>query len=143
MALLLNKFSESPPAEVSTLQLERTDLYRRRFRAIDSEGNDLAIDLDSLPKHNSILCDEAESKYYQIEQTPEEVCIIPVPSDPTFAAKIGWYLGNRHIPIEVTEKDIILENFPTLTDSLDRIGISYRINVQRLYCAPHSAEHRH
>ena len=51
----------------------------------------------------------------------EEVVSISMPEDPSMAAKIGWYLGNRHLPIEVREKEILLESFPTLTDSLDRI----------------------
>ena len=80
---------------------------------------------------------------YGCAEEPEEVIVIPLPEGTELAAKIGWYLGNRHIPVEVREGEIVVEVFPTLTDSLERIGIGYEERSDVLRCGPHSSGHRH
>lgn len=104
---------------------------------------DIAVDLDAPVAHGTVLADTNKQKMYRIEQLPEEVVVIPIPEEATMAAKIGWYLGNRHIPIEVREDTLVMENFPTLVDSLLRIGIKHEVTQDILRCAPHSADHRH
>ena len=78
-----------------------------------------------------------------MQQLPEEVVAIPLPESGELGAKIGWYLGNRHIPIEVRESELVMELFPTLTDSLERIGIPFQVRNDVLNCKPHSSGHRH
>jgi len=143
VALLLDRIVTHSDTEPVVLHVDRVDLYRKRFRVQSEHHGLVAIDLESPPKHDILLTDVVGSVVFRIEQNPEEICEIPIPEDASFSAKIGWYLGNRHIPIEVTSEVIRLENFPTLVDSLDRIGIKYHICEGILRCAPHSADHRH
>ena len=128
--------------EPTRIAVDRVTLYKRRWR-LTFQGLELAVDLDSAASHGQTLSNASASHFFQIEQIPEQVIMIPIPTDASMAAKIGWYLGNRHIPIEVREKEMVMENFPTLTDSLTRIGILYEQKTDILRCAPHSADHRH
>jgi len=143
VSVLFNRLGSPSDVKPVALKVAREDLYRRRFRVNHEKLGLVAVDLDLPPKHGEVLTNEAEDQYCIIDQIPEQICVIPMPEDASFAAKIGWYLGNRHIPIEVREDSIRLEVFPTLIDSLDRIGIPYETCNERLYCAPHSADHRH
>ena len=103
-------------------------------------GQWVAVALDKAAQNQDVLLGGDRS--FRIAQMAEEVVSITMPKDSSMAAKIGWYLGNRHLPIEVREKEILLESFPTLTDSLDRIGIGYSLREDVLNCRPHS-EHTH
>ena len=86
---------------------------------------------------------ESDGRRFVLRQSPEDVVVIPLPETPSMAAKIGWYLGNRHIPIEVREDEMLVEMFPTLTDSLDRIGIGYTLRSDVLRVRAHNSAHRH
>lgn len=100
----------------------------------------MAVALEKAAQNGNVLLGGGRS--FRIAQMPEEVVAITMPEEQSMAAKIGWYLGNRHLPIEVREKEILLESFPTLTDSLERIGIGYTMREDVLNCRPHS-EHTH
>lgn len=123
------------------LPVARDDLWKLRWQGVAADGTEVAVALETPAKHGMILASLERS--FRIEQLPEEVIAIPMPQDAEMAAKIGWYLGNRHIPIEVRTVEIVMGNFPTLTDSLDRIGIGYEVRQDLLLCRPHSEEHRH
>ncbi|MGJ8697333.1 MAG: urease accessory protein UreE [Verrucomicrobiaceae bacterium] len=140
MALLLNRIGPASP-EAIALPVARVDLWKRRWRATASDGSEIAVALDAPAKHGEFLWNDDRS--FQISQLPETVITIAIPDQPDLAAKIGWYFGNRHIPIEVRKNSIIAEDFPTLTDSLDRIGIAWNRRQEILNCRPHSSDHRH
>lgn len=139
MALLLNRTGSASPEAVA-LPVARIDLWKRRWRGTASDGSEVAVDLPTPAKHEDFLW--TNDSCFQISQQPETIIVIALPEKSDLAAKIGWYFGNRHIPVEVRDDAILAEDFPTLTDSLDRIGISWERREDILNCRPHS-EHRH
>ncbi|MEJ6582124.1 MAG: hypothetical protein QNL33_20675 [Akkermansiaceae bacterium] len=140
MALLLNQIG---PASIEAIPLTvaRIDLWKRRWRGTASDGSEVAVDLTSPAKHEEFLWNG--DRCFKINQLPETVIVIEMPEKAELSAKIGWYFGNRHIPVEVRDDAIIVEDFPTLTESLDRIGILWIRRQDILNCRPHSADHRH
>jgi len=140
MAVLLNRVGEVRD-DAGTIRVARVDLWKRRWRGTASDGTEVAVALDEAAKDGQCLYGEEEC--FQIVQTSEEVVAIPMPDDSEMAAKIGWYLGNRHIPIEVRAEELVMENFPTLTGSLTKIGIPHEVREDVLRCRPHSSDHRH
>jgi urease accessory protein len=140
MALLLNRIGEAT-GEAVVVKIARIDLWKRRWRGVAENGEEIAVDLEAPARNGDVLL--GERGCFRIEQGPEEVVAIAMPVLPDLAAKIGWYLGNRHIPIEVRNDEILLENFPTLVDSLARIGIAHTLRQDVLNCRPHSEDHRH
>lgn len=140
MALLLDHVQESCSGAVA-LPVARVDLWKRRWRGVAADGTEVAVALAEAARDGQCLA--GGGRCFLIKQREEELVVIPLPPEVDMAAKIGWYLGNRHIPIEVRGSMMLMENFPTLTDSLTRIGIRYHLKVDVLACRPHSADHRH
>jgi urease accessory protein UreE len=139
-AILLDKIAQEEHEDAVPLPVARITLWTRRWRSTAEDGTVVAVALEKSATNGDILLGGDRS--FRIAQMAEEVVAIVMPKERSMAAKIGWYLGNRHLPIEVREEEILLELFPTLTDSLDRIGISYQIRNDVLNCRPHS-EHTH
>ena len=139
-AILLDQIAEEDCPDAVALPVARIVLWTRRWRSTAEDGTVVAVALEKAAQNQDVLLGGDRS--FRIAQMAEEVVSISMPEDPSMAAKIGWYLGNRHLPIEVREKEILLESFPTLTDSLDRIGIDYSMREDVLNCRPHS-EHTH
>lgn len=139
-AILLEKIAEEDCPDAVALPVARITLWTRRWRSTAEDGTVVAVALEKAASNGEILL--GGGRAFRIAQMPEEAVAIAMPEDASMAAKIGWYLGNRHLPIEVREDEILLEKFPTLTDSLDRIGIGYQIREDVLNCRPHS-EHTH
>ncbi len=141
MAILLSEVKDNHDMpDLGIIRIDRTRLYKRRWRAEAECGTEVAVALDEPAKHDQVLVGKERS--FKVQQIPEKVVIIPIPEDPSFAAKIGWYLGNRHIPIEVREAVMLMEYFENLITSLERIGIEHSIGEDILRCKPHS-EHMH
>lgn len=139
MALLIRKTVDSSCAS-GVVKVDRHTLYKRRWRAKAEDGVELAVDLDA-PVKDGALLDSGNGQVYQIQQIEENVLVIPMPSTPDMGAKIGWYLGNQHLPIEVRKNEIILEQLDTLAASLDRIGIPYTLRRDVFHCKMHSHQH--
>ncbi|YCM42046.1 hypothetical protein V2O64_12110 [Verrucomicrobiaceae bacterium 227] len=140
MAVLLNRVGEAS-VEAVVVEVARIDLWKRRWRAVAGNGVEMAVMLDVPARNGDTLY--GEDCCFRIAQISEEVVVIAMPGDAELAAKIGWYLGNRHIPVEVRSTELLVEDFPTLTDSLERIGITYEKRQDVLNCRPHSEDHRH
>ena len=140
MAVLLNRVGEDSSAAV-VVRVCRVDLWKRRWRSVAEDGTGVAVALESPAKNGETLW--GEEGCFRVVQTPEEVVAIEMPAGVEMAAKIGWYLGNRHIPVEVRSDEMVVENFPSLTDSLERIGIAHGVRQDVLNCRPHSEDHRH
>lgn len=130
-----------PSGEAVALVVDRVDLLKRRWRGMAEDGTRVAVDLERPAKDGEYLA--GGGRRFRIEQMPEKVVAIPLPENAEMAAKIAWYLGNRHIPIEVRPEEIVLEEFPTIVDSLEAIGIPYAVREDVLHCKAHSSDHRH
>lgn len=139
-AILLDSVAEEECADAVVLPVARTTLWTPHWRSTAEDGTVVAVALEKAAQNGDILL--GEGRAFRIAQMTEEVVAIAIPEDASMAAKIGWYLGNRHLPIEVREKEILLQLFPTLTDSLERIGILYSVREDVLNCRPQS-EHTH
>lgn len=125
MTLLVEQTTDAA-STFAKVSVDRHTLYKRRWRAKAEDGTELAVNLES-PASDGALLDAGEGRVFLIEQQPEDVLVIPLPQKTEMAAKIGWYLGNQHLPVEIRENEIILEQLNTLAASLDRIGIPYSL----------------
>ena len=139
MTLLVEQTTESA-STFSKVSVDRHTLYKRRWRAKAEDGTELAVNLES-PVKDGVLLDAGEGRVFLIEQQPEDVLVIPLPQKTEMAAKLGWYLGNQHLPVEIRENEIILEQLNTLAASLDRIGIPYTLRKDVFHCKMHSHQH--
>ena len=139
MALLVEQTIETATATTKVF-VDRHTLYKRRWRAKAEDDTELAVNLESAVPDGTLL-DARNGRIFLITQLPEDVLAIPLPKKAEMAAKVGWYLGNQHLPVEIREDEIILENLKTLAASLDRIGIPYTLRKDVFHCKMHSHQH--
>ena len=141
MAVLIQQtVEECVNASPVLVQVDRHTLYKRRWRAKAGDGTELAVNLDA-PVDDGTLLSSEDGTIYQIEQTKEDVIVVPLPGTTEMAAKLGWYLGNQHLPVEVRSDCIIIEHVKTLVAALDRIGIPYTLRNDVFHCKMHSHQH--
>jgi len=118
----------------------RHTLYKRRWRAQAEDGVELAINLNE-PVEDGALLSSENGVIYKVQQVKEDVIIIPLPDSTEMSAKLGWYLGNQHLPVEVRVDSIVVEHIKTLLAALNRIGIPYTLSNQVFHCKMHSHQH--
>lgn len=139
MATLIRNTSERDDSAVK-VRVDRHKLYKRRWRATADNGVELAANLEVPVSHGEYLSAMGHGCYV-VDQLPEDVLVIPLPRKTEMAAKVGWYLGNQHLPVEIREEEILLEYLPTLVVSLDRIGIPHTRRSDVFRCKMHSSHH--
>lgn len=126
------------------VELDRHTLQKRRWRATATDGTELAVDLAEPVSHGTTIAATGSARYV-VQQTPEPVLILPLPSSPDDAARLGWFLGNQHLPVEVRADCILVEDIPTLTDAIHRNHIHHHHGTEVFLADPHSrsAGHHH
>lgn len=122
--------------------VDRHVLSKRRWRVTAADGLDLAVDLEQPCAHGAVLWETTEA-LYTVEQTPEPVLELPIPTEPAEAAFLGWFLGNQHLPVEITEESLRLAATPHLAARLEREGIAFE-HAEAVFAPPaHSVGHAH
>lgn len=106
-----------------------------------AEDLEVIYNLPQATAHGQLLMGSDQS-CYKVQQVSEKVIAIPLPQSFEMAAKLGWYLGNQHLGIEVREGEIVLEDVHTLARSLEKIGIPFERREDVFLCALHSS-HSH
>ena len=135
----------SPSADTGTLvevHLDRHTLEKRRWRTLADDGTDIAVDLPAACRHGDILMTE-EDRCYVVVQKVESVIAVAIPDDTDAAARLGWFFGNQHLPVEIEKGELFLEDELQLAKRLEEQGIAFR-RLTRAFCPdPHSRGHHH
>ena len=124
------------------VEVDRHTLEKRRWRTVAADKTDLAVDLPAPCRDGDVLHVENGYVYY-VRQAPEPVVEITVPEDSTEAARLGWFLGNQHLQIELGDGLVLLADDPQLRSKLERTGIHYTLGVKVFSPDPHSKGHHH
>ena len=106
------------------------------------DGTDIAVDLER-PCHNGdiVLCQEGKS--YVVNQLTEKVIRIALPQEPSAAARLGWFLGNQHLQVEVMDEFIQLAHDALLLKKLQQADLNAEVTEDVFSPAPHSGGHHH
>lgn len=124
------------------IQLDRHTLQKRRWRATAVDGTELALDLEEPVSHGDVVA-VVEGARYVIQQAPEPVLILPLPESTEEAARLGWFLGNQHLPVEVRKDCILVEDIPTLAQAIHKNHIDHRHGHEVFLSDPHSRSAGH
>lgn len=117
--------------------VDRHTLQKRRWRKTASDGEEIAVDLEQPAEHGDQLA-QSNSSCYVVEQKPEPVIILTLPEGPQQAARLGWFLGNQHLPVEVRSDCVLVEDVPTLIDAIRRNHLEFRKGNEVFLADPHS-----
>lgn len=124
------------------IELDRHTLLKRRWRATATDGTELALDLSEPVSHGTTVA-ATESHRYVVQQSPEAVLVIPLPAKTDEAARLGWFFGNQHLPVEVRHDCLLVEDIPTLADAIQRNHIAHHQGTEIFLADPHSRSAGH
>jgi urease accessory protein len=122
------------------LPAARTTLAKRRWRGVAENGKEFGFDLGDPLHHDDTFYAEGPTRYV-IQQTPEEVLEIPVPSAEQ-AARVAWSLGNLHFAIEVLPEAVRVPEDSAVLQLLARERLAFR-RVTCLFLPLATGAHHH
>jgi urease accessory protein len=132
--------SVAPNAIRIDLKVDRLQLAKRRWRGIADDGQEFGFDLEH-PLHDGSVFFAKDTDVYRIEQLPEPVIDVTLPSNPTSAARIGWLLGNLHFPVELHAGCLRVNDDPAVRQLLEREHIQHELTEGTFH--PISGAHSH
>jgi urease accessory protein len=125
MLTLTRRLAPDPNIAVDlTLALTADDRTRSRHYFETENGQKVYLQLPrgTVLHHNDLLLSEADSSIVRIEAKPEPVLTITAPT-PLDLLRAAYHLGNRHVPLEVTETYLRLAPDPVLKTMLEQLGV--------------------
>ena len=120
--------------------VDRFILEKKRWRTRAENGVDIGVDLER-PCRNGDVIHVDETGAYFVEQVPEEVIRIAIPVESESAAKLGWFLGNQHLQIEVADGWVLLAHDKQLLKKLQEAHLHPEVVVAVFSPDPHSKTH--
>jgi urease accessory protein len=144
------------PADRSALALALTAEERTRshhyFETETGQGLYLRLPRGTVLRHGDVLQSDDGQTLLQIVAQPEPVMTVTA-TTAIALLRAAYHLGNRHVPLEVTETYLRLSPDPVLKTMLEQMGL--QVTAAQLPFAPeagaygqahshsHSHEHRH
>ncbi|HQS47420.1 MAG TPA: urease accessory protein UreE [Xanthobacteraceae bacterium] len=109
---------------VDTIMLDHQARHRRRVAMTGAKGLDFLLDLEkaTLLDHGDALKLE-DGSLVRIEAAPEKLIEVKTGS-PLRLMKVGWHLGNRHVPTEITEDALYIAYDHVLVEMVRGLGAS-------------------
>jgi urease accessory protein len=126
------------------LPVERRTLAKHRWRGVAKDGAEFGFDLEK-PLADGEPFHQAGSALYVIVQQTEPVlelrlsdCEIRGDGD---TARIGWLIGARRFPMQITQEVIRVPDVPALRELFDQEHLPFVV-IERVF-SPSVEEHQH
>ena len=116
--------AEMAPRSRVSIIVDRREMEKRLWRGVVGDGREFGFDLEHPLRHGLVFF-ATDTQYYVILQQPEKVLEVDL-GDATTAARIGWKIGNLHLPIQVEPGIARVIDDLSVRRMLDREGIAYR-----------------
>jgi urease accessory protein len=109
----------------NALLLELPYLQRSKSRQVVTLQNGeevlLVLHRGSVMRGNDVLVDD-QGQFILVKSAPEKVMRVTA-QNPFLLMRAGYHLGNRHIPVEISDNYLQLEFDPVLSDMLKKLGV--------------------
>ncbi|MGJ3244957.1 MAG: urease accessory protein UreE [Elainellaceae cyanobacterium] len=122
---LVRRCSAAPEIEVDfTLSLTADDRMRSRHYFESVEGYPLYLNLPrgTLLHHDDVLEADGDQRRVRVIAKPEPVMVV-TGNTLLDLLRAAYHLGNRHVALELTVKDIRLAPDPVLKAMLEQLGL--------------------
>lgn len=103
-----------------TLALTAQERTRSRYRIDQDETIFLRLPRGTVLRDGDLLQAEDSSVTVRVIAKPEPVLIVT--ATPVLLLKAAYHLGNRHVPVEVTQDYLRLSPDPVLRTMLEQLG---------------------
>ena len=107
---------------VDTITLDREARYRRRLALVTDGGTAFLLDLPEatyLAHGDALQLDDG--RLIEVRAAPEELLEIHA-HDALQLARIGWHIGNRHTPCEITTHALYIKPDHVLAEMVQGLG---------------------
>jgi urease accessory protein len=135
----ISEASARPASEQVVLRAPRRMFLKRRWRGVADDGVTFGFDLESRLRSGSVIRRTPEADYV-IVQDPEPVYVVR-PSTVDEAARLGWKIGNLHLPVEISGGAVRALHDPAVRQLLERDGREFTeetVLFQPFRIAPHA-----
>jgi urease accessory protein len=132
---------------VGTLTLDFDARHRRRIRLTADHGEDVLLDLPetvAMADGDGLRLDDG--RWLKIQAAPEDIVEVRH-KDPVQLMRLGWHLGNRHLPTEIRESLLLIRPDHVIEDMLRGFGANLH-NVRTSFqpeggAYGHTHDHKH
>ncbi len=140
IALTQRQPSNSDTVVNFTLALTAEERTRSRYR-IETQDEIVFLRLPrgTVLRDGDLLQTEDASVIVRVVAKPEPVLVVT--ATPMLLLKAAYHLGNRHVPVEVTQDYLLLSPDPVLRTMLEQLGTQVREAV--LPFQPEIGAYRH
>ena len=107
---------------ILSLTAEERTRSRHYFQTDDGQGVYLRLPRGTVLRHGDILQSEDQQTLVQIVAKPEPVMTVTA-ATAIDLLRAAYHLGNRHVPLEVTETYLRLSPDPVLKAMLEQMGL--------------------
>lgn len=107
-----------------TLSLTAEERRRSRYKFVTPEGLNINLQLPrgTILYNQDLLRSEQDGCLVRIVAQPEPVYVINANTSLELL-RAAYHLGNRHVPVEITETDLRLAPDPVLKRLLEQLGL--------------------
>ena len=109
--------------QVGQVTLAFDDRHRRRIRLETDEGASVLLDLPravALSDGDGLELEDG-SGWVRVAAAPEPVMLVRA-SSPHHLLRLAWHIGNRHLPAQISETEILLRPDHVIADMLRGLG---------------------
>jgi urease accessory protein len=142
--VILNQRVAEPNDAIAshTLSLTAEERTRSRYWFETDDGLRVAVQLQrgSVLHDGDVLRSQTHDILVRIQAKPEPIYTVTA-SQPLDLIRAAYHLGNRHVPLEVTQTYLRLSPDPVLRDMLERLGLTVTDDVAPLQ--PESGAYAH
>ena len=123
------------------LTVDRHTAAKTRWRGTAADGREFGFDLHH-PLAPGDVFFASDTAAYVLAQQPEPVLELDLSADPAEAARLGWSIGNLHLPAQVDGAVLRLADDPGVRRALERLHLAPRVAVA-VFTPPRVAGHAH
>ena len=109
-----------------TVTLAYDDRHRRRLRLSSDAGEPFLLDLPQaavLGEGDGIAL--SDGSWLAVKAAPERLIEVTAP-DPALLLRLGWHLGNRHLPTQIEASRILIRDDHVIAAMLEGLGARLR-----------------
>lgn len=141
----VNVEKDMPLMDVVNVPFEWFELDKRRILKTAEDGTEIGVQIDNTLSDGDILAVTTD-KVYAVKIKATKLVRIPVKSMEEMG-RLGFELGNRHLSLQITDKDITIPFDEPTFDYLARLGffpqVVEDVFADYIVCKAHGASHGH
>jgi len=137
--------NDVPSLDVVYVPFEWFETDKHRILKVAEDGAEIGVQIEESLSDGDILC-VTDQKIYAVKIKASKLIRIPVNTMEEMG-RLGFELGNRHLSLQITEKDVTVPFDEPTFEYLARLGFLPQmvedVFADYIVCKAHGATHSH